>query len=97
MCSKSLCGAIKSFTDLFALEDKQKLYSIPSGAAASPQIETDVLRVEAADEEAKESIIIDWLEKHTKFVGPIKRLNLKSLGHLSKTVRDNSTEQGCSV
>ena len=82
-CSEgtNVCEAIRSFTDQFAVENKLKLHCISSGAAASPQI---VLTAEAA---GKESFITDWIEKHTKFFEPIKRLNLKTLDHMSKTIK----------
>ena len=41
-------AAIHNFTNPFTLADKDHLYSLASGAPASPDVEFDVLNAEAA-------------------------------------------------
>ena len=52
----------KEFHWLICSRRPNKLYCISSSATVSPQIDADVLRAEAEDKEAKESIITDQLE-----------------------------------
>jgi hypothetical protein len=65
---------------------KDKLYCISSGASATSEIERDVILVEALGADAKVDFISERLEKHGKFVDPIKRLNLKTLSSQNKII-----------
>jgi hypothetical protein len=68
------------------MEQKDKLYCISSGASATPEIERDVILAEALGADAKVDFISERLEKHGKFVDPIKRLNLKTLSSQNKII-----------
>ena len=58
---KSMMTAIESFMNPFKTEDHDKLYCLSSGAAASPEIEADILRREILGKERKETVIRDRL------------------------------------
>ena len=53
--------AIESFMNPFETEDHDKLYCLSSGAAASPEIEADILRATLLGKEGKETVIRDRL------------------------------------
>ena len=78
---------VEIFINPFMVEDHDKLISVSSGAAATADIASDVLRAEAAGKEAKETFIRDRLEKNDNFFEPIKRLNLKTLGDMNKKLK----------
>ena len=79
--------AVESFLNPFMVEDHDKLVSLSSGASATPDIATDVLRAEKAGKEAREAFIKDRLEKNDNFFEPIKRLNLKTHGNMNKQMK----------
>ena len=79
--------AFKSFLDPFSVEDNDRLYNISSGAPVPTSIETDVMRAEVAGKKAKEAFIRDRLEKKEKFFEPVKRMNLKVMSDMNKTIR----------
>jgi hypothetical protein len=81
------CEAIKSFIDPFAVDDNDRLYNISSGAPVPAAIEADVMRAESVGKTAKEEFIKDRLEKKEKFFLPIKRLNLKTMANMNKSVK----------
>ena len=80
-------AAIKSFNDPFSILEKDTLYCISSGAPASADVESDVLRAETAGFQAREEFIQERLLAKDKFFEPIKRLNLKTLAAMSKSVK----------
>ena len=86
-CVKKAQEAVESFLNPFMVEDHDKLVSLSSGASATPDIATDVLRAEKAGKEAREAFIKDRLEKNDNFFEPIKRLNLKTLGNMNKQMK----------
>ena len=73
--SEAIVGQINPFE----MKQKYKLYCISSGASATSEIERDIILAEALGADAKVDFISERLEKHGKFVDPIKRLNLKTL------------------
>ena len=83
-------SAIQSFTNPFSVPDKDHLYSIASGAPASPEVEADVLRAEDIGKEAKEAFIQDRFvngSSESQFFDPIKRLKLKTMEASNKSVK----------
>ena len=87
--------AIKAFTNPFTLPDKDRLYSLASGAPAPLEVEIDVLRAETAGIEAKKAFI-ERLKNSSvtdTFFEPIKRQKLKTNGMTNKKV-NLSTSQG---
>ena len=82
-------SAISNFTNPFTLSDKDHLYSLASGAPASREVESDVLRAETAGKEAKEAFIQDRFVKDPSvhFFEPIKRMKLKTMDASNKTVK----------
>ncbi len=87
-------GAIRCFNDPLRVPDTEKLY-ISSGAPAI-DVEKDVLRAEATGKQAKENFIENRLMKKQGFFEPIKRLNLKTMDHMHKSVK-LSTSQNKSI
>ena len=79
--------AVKSFMNPFDVPEETRLYCLSSGAAASSDIETDVLRAETAGEEAKKQFIRDRLEKKDHFFDPVKQMRLKTMGDRKKAVK----------
>ena len=70
--------------------DKEHLYSLASGAPASPDVEFDVLRAEAAGKKSKEAFIQDRFVSGSSeelFFEPIKKLKLKTMDASNKTVK----------
>ena len=83
-------SAIRNFTNPFSLVDKEHLYSLASGAPASPDVEFDVLRAEAAGKKSKEAFIQDRFVSGSSeelFFEPIKKLKLKTMDASNKTVK----------
>lgn len=80
-------AAITSFNNPFDISDQETLYCISSGAPASALVAYDVLQAEAAGLKAKEEFIQERLEKKTDFFEPIKRLNLKTMASMHKSVK----------
>lgn len=79
--------AISNFNNPFTMPDKDKVYCISSGAPASAAVEHDILRAESAGRVAKEDFIVNRLEVGENFFEPIKRLNLKTLSDMNKSVK----------
>ncbi|KAK0148593.1 hypothetical protein N1851_011078 [Merluccius polli] len=68
----------------------EHLYSLASGAPASPEVEFDVLRAEAAGKESKRAFIQDRFVSGSSeelFFEPIKKLKLKTMDASNKTVK----------
>ena len=68
--------AVNSFINPFDVPDKDKLYSLSSGAAAPPHVEADVMRADRAGIEANEVFIREHLQQKDHFFDPVKRMNL---------------------
>ena len=85
--------AIKNFTNPFAIEDHDRLYSLASGAPVPMDIEIDVLRAEAMGEAAKADFIAR-LEGGSPdgFFEPIKRSKLKTMEACNKKVTLTSSQ-----
>ena len=84
-------SAIRNLTNPFSLVDKDRLYSLASGAPVSPEVELDVLRAEAAGKEARDAFIKDRFingSSETLFFEPTwKRQNLETMEASSKIVK----------
>ena len=83
-------SAIQNFTNPFSLVDKEHLYSLASGAPASPDVEFDVLCAEAAGKKSKKAFIQDRFvsgSSEEPFFEPIKKLKLKIMDASNKTVK----------
>ena len=85
-------NAIQSFLNPFSVEDESKLYNISSGAPAPILIEVDVLRAEKVGKDEKEKFIRERLEKKEHFFEPVKRMNLKTLSDMNKTVKVKTSQ-----
>ena len=84
---KATTDAVESFANPFGVDDVDHLYNIASGSPTSVAVETDILRTEIAGKEAKERFIQDRLQKGEKFFDPVKRLDLKTMADMNKTVQ----------
>ena len=70
--------AVESFLNPFEVESKDHLLIVSSGAAASDEVQKDVLRAEQAGKDAKDTFIATRLETGRDFFEPVKCLNLKN-------------------
>ena len=79
--------AISHFTNPFRISDKQKLYSLASGAPMSAEIEYDVMRAEELGKTLKEDFIKNRLTGSSLcFFDRITRQKLKCMEDNNKSV-----------
>ena len=78
----------------FTIADKDRLYSLASGAPVPREAEVDVLRAEAVGKTAKETFISERFENgcETSFFEPIKRQKLLTMEACNKSVKLTSTQ-----
>ena len=86
------CEAVQSFLIPFNAETADKLLILSSGAAATSVVERDVIESENRGREAKDKFIYVRLQTDRDFFEPVKRLNLKTLGSMSKVSKVMSTK-----
>ena len=79
--------AIKSFINIYDVEDHQKLYCLSSGVAVEMKTAPDVLWAENVGKEMKETFIKDRLEKKEMFFEPITKAKLKSMSSRTKSAK----------
>ena len=82
--------AICNFTDPFTMPHKDHLYSLASGAPATPEVEFDVLNADAVGKEAKNAFIqarFGTGSAEMLFFEPIKRQKLKTMEACNKNVK----------
>ncbi|XP_052812099.1 uncharacterized protein LOC128239473 isoform X2 [Mya arenaria] len=82
--------AITSFSNPFALPDKDHLYSLASGAQGSSEVEKDVLGADKIGRNAKAAFITErfvYGGSKESFFEPIKRMKLKTMESSNKTVK----------
>ena len=79
--------AIRSFMNPFDVDDREKLYSLSSGAPATVSVEGEVLSAEKIGKAAKERFIRERLETKDHFFEPIKRMKLKTMSLADKSIR----------
>ena len=87
--------SIHSFSNPFIIPNKDKLYSLASGAAASHEVEIDVLRAEAAGKTAKKEFIEKRFKDQTSAMGffdPVKKLKLKTMEASNKVAKLTSSQ-----
>ena len=84
----------QSFTNPFTIVDKDRLYSVTSGAPTSVKVELDVLRAEAVGKELKKAFISDRFQNEAdkEFFDSIKRQKLMTMEACNKTVLLTSTQ-----
>ena len=74
------------------MSTKDKVVILSSGAAASEEVERDVLLAETAGKNAKDEFITSRLKTGTNFFEPVKRLNLKTLAEMNKKVKVSTSK-----
>lgn len=84
--------AIQNFNNPFRMADIDKLHCISSGAPATTQVEDDMLRAEAVGMAIKKEFIEKRLKSKDHFFEPIKRVNLKTMAEMNKTVKLTSSQ-----
>lgn len=84
--------AIRSFTNPFTITDKDRLYSVASGAPVPIEVENVVLQAEAIGKELKKAFIKERFESDKNFFDPIPRQKLKTMEACNKTVTMASTK-----
>lgn len=92
---QKVLSAINAFTNPFAIPDRERLFSLASGAPAPIEVEVDVMRAEAAGTQAKQSFVERLKNASTcdTFFEPIKRQKLKTMEVANKSVK-LTTSQG---
>ena len=92
---QKVLAAISAFTNPFTIPDKERLFSLASGAPAPFDIEVDVMRAEAAGTQAQQDFIQRLKNATTSdtFFEPIKRQKLKTMEVANKSVK-LTTSQG---
>ena len=72
--------AVRNFTNPFTITDKDRLYSLASGAPTLRDVEKDVLQAETVGKAEKKAFIERLhTEESDGFFGPIKRKRLKTI------------------
>ena len=85
--------AIDGFTNPWKIPDKNRLYSLASGAPVDPEVEVDVLQAEAAGRAAKEQFINErFVCKSKAFFERIKKLKLRTMDQSNKKVKLTSAK-----
>lgn len=84
--------AVQNFNNPFRMADSDKLHCISSGAPATTQVEDDMLRAEAAGMAMKKEFIEKRLKSKDHFFEPIKKVNLKTMAEMNKTVKLKSSQ-----
>ena len=86
--------AIQNFTNPFTISDKDRLYSIASGAPISIEVELHVLQAEAVGNGLKTAFIKERFEHESDqtFFDPIRRQKLMTMEACNKTVLLTSTK-----
>lgn len=85
--------AIRNFTNPFTIDDRERLYSLASGAPVSSDIENDILEAEAIGKAAKTDFVKRLQNDETMgFFDPIKRKNLKTMEANNKRVTLTSSQ-----
>ena len=83
-------AAIKNFTNPFEIADKDRLYSLASGAVVSLDVETDLLQAESLGKKRKEEFIKNRFvngSPRDRFFDQNKKLKLKTMEACNKTVK----------
>ena len=91
-------SAVQNFTNPFDIADKDRLYSLASGAPTPSDVEKDVLGAEEVGEAAK-TAFIERLKTGESggFFGAIKRNKLKTMEASNKKVRLTSSQGKVSI
>ena len=89
-CVGSVQEAVESFENPFATGASGKLLILFSGATASVDVEKDVLQAETLSKKAKDNFITSCLKTGDNSSEPIKHLNMKTLGSMSKKGNEKS-------
>lgn len=85
--------AVRNFTNPFTISDKDRLYSMASGAPVPMDVETDILRAEDVGKAAKAEFIGRLQSGEPgKFFEPIKRKKLKTMEASNKKVTLTSSQ-----
>ena len=90
--TSSTMEAIESFLNPFTIGNKDKLYILSSGQAATEDIAKDVLRADDVGKEARNAFIENRLKQNRDFFEPVKRMYLKTLGGMNKRLRTRSSD-----
>ena len=91
--AQRVCTAIKNFTNPFTIAEKDKLYSLASGAPVPIDVETDVLRAEAVGKAAKADFIRRLQSGEPgSFFDPLKKKKLKTMEACNKKVTLTSSQ-----
>ena len=68
------------------------MINVSSGDSVPPGIESDLLTAEAKGKAARERFVVDRLEKGENFFEPVKKLRLKTMDHMNKSVKVNNSQ-----
>ena len=90
---QKVIAAVKNFTNPFTISNKDRLYSLASGAPVSIDIKNDMLKAEAVGKVAKADFISRLKRGNSSsFFEPIKKQKLKTMEACSKKVTLSSSQ-----
>ena len=84
--------AFQNFANPFSNQN-ESIFNVSSGASVPPDIESDLLTAEAKGKAARERFVVDCLEEGENFFEPVKKLRLKTMGHMNKSVKVNNSQR----
>ena len=83
--------AFQNFAIPFSNQN-ESLFNVYSDASVPPGIESDLLTAEAKGKAARERFVVDSLEKGEHFFEPVKKPQLKTMGHMNKSFKVNNSQ-----
>lgn len=89
---KKVVDAFNNFIDPFQVDNKEVLYCLSSGTAASKVIESDLLKVDAAGEASFSAFVNKvFVQKDVSFHDPIKKTKLQTFANMGKRTKINTS------
>ena len=85
--------AMCNFLNPYDVDTKDQLLILSSGAAATSEVERDVLNAEILGQRARDAFLQSRLKGEVDFLDPVKRLNLKTLENMNKEVKVNTIKK----
>lgn len=96
MAVKRVMSAVSGFLNPWAVEDKEHIYVLSSGAPVSKEVEDDVLKAGDIGRNKKEEFMLERItqlaEVTVGFFDKIPKLKLKTMSHSNKIVKLTSAK-----
>ena len=85
---RKILDAFSSFTDPFKVVNKELLYCLSSGTAASKEITDDLLKADTTGEASFSAFVSKvFVQKETSFHSPLKKTNLMTFTNMRKKMK----------